>query len=61
MAGNWNSGSRRRVRMVEFNITYNSVTECAKAIGGSRTAVQACLNGTRKTHKGYHFEYVKEN
>ena len=48
----------RKVRIVELDITFNTLTDCAKYIGGTKAHVMECLNGKRKTHKGYHFEEV---
>ena len=45
----------RKVTIVETGETFNSITECAKHIGGFVTAVSACLNGRVKSHLGYHF------
>lgn len=44
------------IRIVETGEVYTSETECAKAIGGLRENIRHCINGTRKTHRGYHFE-----
>lgn len=56
MAGTAKSGRRRRVRIVEFDITCESVRQCAVVIEGSVSGISDVLNGKRKTHKGYHFE-----
>lgn len=45
----------RQVTIVETGEVFNSITECAKYIGGFATAICACLNGRVKTHLGYHF------
>lgn len=50
----WNTN----VRVVETNKIYRSIAECARDIGGYEQLIRACLNGDRKTHKGYHFELV---
>lgn len=47
-----------RVRIVETGEVFDSLTECADAINGFKTAISACLLGKVKSHKGYHFEKV---
>lgn len=53
--GTAKSGYRRRVRVVELKLTFDSVSQCAKVIHGDQGSISDCLNGKRKTHKGYHF------
>ena len=50
----------KRVRIVETDETFDSLTECAKSIDGSKSGISRCLKGKRKTHRGYHFEYVND-
>lgn len=50
---------KKAVRIVETGDEFDSLTECAEAIGGFKTAISACLLGKVKTHLGYHFEEVK--
>lgn len=50
----WNTN----VRVVETGKVYHSVMACARDINGHDQLIRACLNGKRKTHKGYHFEVV---
>ena len=49
-----------RVKVTETNEIYQSITECANAIGGSPGAIHDVLhnNRRRRTHKGMHFELV---
>lgn len=49
----------QQVKVVQTGAIYESARECAKAIGGDYGSVYACLNGNRKTHKGYTFVYVE--
>lgn len=51
----------RAVQIVETGETFNSISECADAIGGSAGSICEILRGhnRRETHMGYHFEYVK--
>lgn len=50
--------NRKKVKIVETGEVFNSLTDCARHIGGFKTAISACLLGKVKTHKGYHFEEV---
>ena len=53
----------RSVKIVETGETFNSLTDCAKAIGGQPHTISMCLNNkyNRSAHKGVHFEYVDDN
>lgn len=55
-----NLGPRKKVRVLETGQVYSSEKECAENLGGSISGVNGCLKGRRKTHKGYHYEYVNE-
>ena len=50
------------VRIIETGEVFNSLTECAEAIGGREHTIYMCLNDkyNRKAHKGYHFEYAEK-
>lgn len=48
----------KRMRIIETGEEFSSAVECAKSINGSYADIYHCLNGERKTHKGYHYEYV---
>lgn len=48
------------VRIVETGETFESQAECAKKINGIQGNIALCLIGKRHTHRGYHFEYVKD-
>lgn len=49
---------KKKIRVVETGSIYDGVVNCAEAINGDFRNVYACLCGKRKTHRGYHFEYV---
>ena len=51
----------KAVQIVETGEIFNSISECADAIGGSAGTICEILSGRnrRATHMGYHFEYVK--
>lgn len=53
-------GNGVKVRIVETGEVFNSVFQCAKHINGSDANILHCLQGKRKTHKGYHFERLGE-
>ena len=54
-----NAGSKKRpVKIVETGEVFESVSECARAIGGDQAHIFNCLSGRYHTHKGYHFESV---
>ncbi len=48
----------RRFRIVETGHIFLRVESCARYIDGNPDSILKCLNGTRQTHKGYHFEYI---
>ena len=56
---NPNAGSKgKQVRIVETGESFESIIDCATAIGGSDRRICDCLNGNQDTHKGYHFERI---
>lgn len=48
----------RKVRIVETGEIFESAASCARYIGGSKTHICECLDGTRYSHLGYHFEEI---
>ena len=46
------------IRVVETGEVFESISECARRIGGNPGCIQHCLTGKRSAHLGYHFEYV---
>jgi hypothetical protein len=49
------------IRIVEDGREFRSQHECAREIQGYQQNIHGCLKGRRKTHKGFHFEYVEED
>lgn len=49
----------KKIRVVETGKVYTSIGSCARDISGSGANISHCLYGKRKTHKGYHFEWVE--
>ena len=56
MVGNKNK--KTRVKCVELDMTFESLSKAAKYAGGVHSGLSACLHGKKKTFKGYHWEYV---
>ena len=54
------SGGRKPtpIRVVETGEVFESISECARRIGGNPGCIQHCLTGKRSAHLGYHFEYA---
>lgn len=50
--------SNRKLKVVETNKIYESAYECARDMKLDQAHINHCLTGRRKTHKGYHFEYI---
>lgn len=53
-----NKGSSTPIRIVETGEIFESLSECARRIGGTRGHITDCLAGRQSTHRGYHFERV---
>lgn len=51
----------KAVKIVETGEVFNSVADCARHIDGDSASISSCLNGNAKSHRGLHFEYVKED
>lgn len=47
------------VKIIETEEIYDSVKDCAEAIGGSPSGVSSCASGRFECYKGLHFEYVR--
>lgn len=56
-----NEHSRVRIRCVETQAVYNSVSEAAATLGINRSGISNALRGKAKTAGPYHWEYVDEN
>lgn len=46
------------IRVVETDEVFESLSECARRIGGTSSNIASCLAGRRATCRGYHFEYA---
>jgi hypothetical protein len=49
-----------KVKCVETNSVFNSISEAAAAMNGDASSISKCMRGILKTHKGYHWERVEE-
>lgn len=49
----------KKIKIIETGESYPSLHECARQINGNFKAISNCIRGKSKTHKGYHFELVK--
>lgn len=61
MLGHKNPNAGRKgykVRIIETDEVYNTITKCAEAIDGEARRISDCINGMQHTHKGYHYERV---
>ena len=50
----------KKVQIVETGETFPSISACARAINGTKSAVSLCLSGDRNKHKGYHFRQISD-
>lgn len=48
------------ILIVETGEVFESLSECARRIGGDHSNIAKCLHGKQSTHLGYHFEYVED-
>lgn len=44
------------IRVVETGDEFESIAECARTLSLSSGLIGKCINGERKTHRGYHYE-----
>lgn len=51
---------KKSVKIIETGEVFDSLKDCAYAIGGSNSNICNCLNNKLKTHKGLHFECVEK-
>lgn len=49
----------RQIRCKELDMVFDSFEEAAKYVDGKADWVEMCCKGQKKTHKKYHWEYVK--
>lgn len=46
----------KKIKIVETGEVFDSITLCARYLGGYGPNIRDCLSGKRKTHCGFHFE-----
>lgn len=56
---NYIQKTMRKIMLVETGEVFEGIGDCARKINGNPGHIHECLNGTRKTHHGYHFKYVE--
>lgn len=49
---------RRKIKCIELNIVFDSLTQAAKYVNTHNSNISACASGKKHTCKGYHWEYV---
>lgn len=52
----FNGRPKTKVRIVETGEVFDSIHECAMAIGGSQGHICSCIRGRLDTYRGFHFE-----
>lgn len=50
--------NRRAVRVIESGEVFESINECARAIGGCDANIGRCLHGRQNNHRGLTFEFA---
>ena len=50
----------RRVKIIELDMVFLTVEQCARYLGGDASSIYRVLRGERISHKGYTFEYLYE-
>ena len=53
--------SHPKVKCVENGHIFDTYTEAAESIGGSRKGVSFCTQGLQRHHHGYHFIFVQDH
>lgn len=52
--------NKHKIMIVETGERFDSITECADAIGGYISAISRCLSNPGRKHRGLTFQYVEE-
>lgn len=55
----WANARKKKVRCIELNIVFNSITEAGEKLGINFSNISAVCKGKRETCGGYHWEYVE--
>lgn len=48
----------KKVKVIETGEVFKSMSECARAIGGTVSGIYDCEVGRQNSHRGYHFEWI---
>ena len=54
----FNGRPKVRVKIVETGEIFDSIKDCALAIGGTKGNVSSCASGRIETYKNFHIKYV---
>ena len=48
----------KKVKIIETGKIYESMSDCARSIGGTVSGIYDCKIGKQSSHRGYHFEFI---
>lgn len=51
-------GPIRKIRIVENDMVFDNMAECAKYIHGDTGNISRCVNNPERTYKGFHYEAI---
>lgn len=52
------AAKKKKIKCIETDKVYNSISEAAKAINRSISTLSCCLTGRQNTCGGYHWQYI---
>ena len=50
----------KRVKLIETGEIFDSMSECARNIGGTVSGIYDCEIGKQSSHRGYHFDFLEQ-
>ena len=48
----------KKVKIIETGEVYDSMSGCARSIGGTVSGIYDCEPGRQSSHRGYHFKFI---
>lgn len=48
----------KKVKIIETGEIYDSMSDCARLIGGTVSGIYDCETGRQGSHRGYHFKFI---
>ena len=48
----------KMVKIIETGEIFESMSDCARSIGGTISGIYDCEKGRQSTHRGYHFKFI---